>query len=104
MTERLPLSYVAMLCLYALAMAAGQMLFKSAARCAGRNAVGVLLTGMGRDGARGLLEMRRAGASTIAQDEPSCVVYGMPREAVALGAAEHVAPLSRVAASILERV
>jgi two-component system chemotaxis response regulator CheB len=78
------------------------LLFKSAARCAGRNAVGVLLTGMGKDGARGLLEMRRAGASTIAQDEASCVVYGMPREAVALGAAQIVAPLRRVAESILE--
>jgi two-component system chemotaxis response regulator CheB len=64
--------------------------------------VGVLLTGMGKDGARGLLEMRRAGASTIAQDESSCVVYGMPREAVLLGAAERVAPLPRVAESILE--
>jgi len=78
------------------------LLFKSAARWAGRNAVGVLLTGMGKDGARGLLEMRRAGASTIAQDESSCVVYGMPREAVLLGAAEQVAPLPRMAESILK--
>jgi two-component system chemotaxis response regulator CheB len=78
------------------------LLFKSAARWAGRNAVGVLLTGMGKDGARGLLEMRRAGASTVAQDEESSVVYGMPREAAAIGAADRIVPLSRMAESILE--
>lgn len=78
------------------------LLFQSFARAAGAGAVGVLLTGMGSDGARGLLEMRKAGASTVAQDEASCVVYGMPREAVALGAAERVSPLSRVAETILE--
>ena len=80
------------------------LLFKSAARCAGRQAVGVLLTGMGKDGARGLLEMRKAGASTIAQDEATSVVYGMPREAAALGAVERVTPLPRIAESILELV
>ena len=78
------------------------LLFKSAARCAGRNALGVLLTGMGKDGARGLLEMRQSGSRTVAQDEESCVVYGMPREAAAIGAADRIAPLSRMAESILE--
>jgi two-component system chemotaxis response regulator CheB len=78
------------------------LLFRSAARCAGAHAIGVLLTGMGKDGARGLLDMKRAGAATIAQDEASCVVFGMPREAIALGAADRVAPLHRVTESILE--
>ncbi|HVR87386.1 MAG TPA: chemotaxis response regulator protein-glutamate methylesterase [Planctomycetota bacterium] len=77
------------------------LLFKSAARHAGRNAVGVLLTGMGKDGARGLLEMRSAGAATIAQDESTCVVFGMPREAIALGAVDRIAALPRIAESIL---
>jgi two-component system chemotaxis response regulator CheB len=78
------------------------LLFKSAARCAGRNALGILLTGMGKDGARGLLDMRRAGGLTVAQDEATCVVYGMPREAVALDAVDRIAPLGRIAESILE--
>jgi two-component system chemotaxis response regulator CheB len=78
------------------------LLFRSAARYVGSNAIGVLLTGMGKDGARGLLDMKRAGAATIAQDEASCVVFGMPREAIALGAADRVAPLPRMAESILE--
>jgi two-component system, chemotaxis family, protein-glutamate methylesterase/glutaminase len=73
------------------------VLFKSVAACAGANALGVILTGMGDDGARGLLEMRQAGAITAAQDEASCVVYGMPREAVRLGAAAEVLPLSGIA-------
>jgi two-component system chemotaxis response regulator CheB len=72
------------------------VLFKSVAQHAGRNAVGVILTGMGDDGARGLLEMRQAGAATAAQDEASCVVFGMPREAIKLGAAAQVLPLSGV--------
>lgn len=72
------------------------VLFRSVARCAGRNALGVIMTGMGDDGARGLLEMREAGARTIAQDEASCVVFGMPREAIKLGAAEQVLPLERI--------
>jgi two-component system, chemotaxis family, protein-glutamate methylesterase/glutaminase len=73
------------------------VLFKSVAQHAGANAVGVILTGMGDDGARGLLEMRRAGAPTAAQDEASCVVYGMPREAARLGAAGNVLPLAGIA-------
>ncbi|HLY72480.1 MAG TPA: chemotaxis response regulator protein-glutamate methylesterase [Planctomycetota bacterium] len=77
------------------------LLFKSAARQAGRNAVGVLLTGMGKDGARGLLDMKSAGAATIAQDEASCVVFGMPREAIALGAVDRATALPRIAESIL---
>ncbi|QFU00091.1 Chemotaxis response regulator protein-glutamate methylesterase [Halomonas sp. THAF5a] len=77
------------------------VLFHSAAGQAGRNAIGVLLTGMGKDGAAGLLEMRQAGAATLAQDEASCVVYGMPREAVALGAASEVLPLDAMAPRLL---
>jgi two-component system chemotaxis response regulator CheB len=78
-------------------------LFDSIAQAAGANAVGVILTGMGVDGARGLLAMREAGAATIAQDESSCVVYGMPREAVAIGAAAVGTPLSEIARCILEK-
>jgi two-component system, chemotaxis family, protein-glutamate methylesterase/glutaminase len=77
------------------------MLFKSVARYAGRNAVGVLLTGMGKDGAVGLLEMRQAGAKTVAQDEASSVVFGMPREAIELGAADHVSSLGTIPDMIL---
>ncbi len=77
------------------------VLFRSAAQSAGPNALGMLLTGMGDDGARGLLEMRAAGARTVAQDEASCIVFGMPKEAIALGAAEQVLPLARMAAEIL---
>jgi two-component system chemotaxis response regulator CheB len=73
------------------------VLFKSVAACAGANALGVILTGMGDDGARGLREMHDAGARTVAQDEASCVVFGMPREAIALGAADEVLALSAVA-------
>ncbi|HEX5756534.1 MAG TPA: chemotaxis response regulator protein-glutamate methylesterase [Arenimonas sp.] len=72
------------------------VLFRSAARCAGRNALGIILTGMGDDGARGLREMRDAGAATLAQDEASCVVYGMPKEAVRLGGAERSLPLHEI--------
>jgi len=72
------------------------VLFDSAARHAGRNAVGILLTGMGKDGAQGLLKMRAAGAATLAQDEASCVVFGMPREAIAIGAAAQVVPLGQM--------
>jgi two-component system chemotaxis response regulator CheB len=80
------------------------VLFNSAAESAGRNAIGVILTGMGKDGAAGLLAMHRAGAYTIAQDEASCVVFGMPREAIALGAAAEVTPLSQISERILERL
>ncbi|MBN9314795.1 MAG: chemotaxis response regulator protein-glutamate methylesterase [Devosia sp.] len=76
------------------------VLFRSAAYGAGRNALGVLLTGMGDDGARGLLEMREAGAATLAQDEDSSVVFGMPKEAIALGAAQKVVGLRRIAHEI----
>ncbi len=77
------------------------VLVRSVAQCAGRNALGVLLTGMGDDGARGLLAMRQAGARTLAQDEASCVVYGMPKAAVELGAVEQVKPLSEMSHAIL---
>jgi two-component system chemotaxis response regulator CheB len=76
------------------------VLFRSVAAAAGDAAVGVLLTGMGADGAEGLLEMRRAGARTIAQDEASSVVFGMPREAIVRGAAEEVITLSRIAGAL----
>jgi two-component system, chemotaxis family, protein-glutamate methylesterase/glutaminase len=78
------------------------VLFRSVAACAGANASAAILTGMGDDGARGLLEMRRAGARTAAQDEASCVVYGMPREAVRLGAAGRVLPLLGIAGWLLQ--
>jgi two-component system chemotaxis response regulator CheB len=73
------------------------VLFRSVAKAAGADAVGVIMTGMGDDGARGLLEMRRAGAFTVAQDEATCVVHGMPREAVALGAVDRESPLAQIA-------
>ncbi len=77
------------------------VLFDSVAEAAGANAVGALLTGMGSDGAQGLLKMKRAGARTMAQDEASSVVFGMPREAIRLGAADEVLPLDRVAGALL---
>jgi two-component system chemotaxis response regulator CheB len=77
------------------------VLFRSAARYAGQNAVGVILTGMGDDGAKGMLEMKRAGAKTIAQNENTCVVFGMPREAIKNGSVDKVLPLGSVAAAIL---
>ena len=77
------------------------VLFDSATEL-GAQAVGVLLTGMGKDGALGLLRMRHAGARTFAQDEASCVVYGMPREAVRVGAAERVLPLAQMARAMLD--
>ena len=77
------------------------VLFDSAAQHAGKNAIGVLLTGMGRDGAEGLLRMHQAGAHTLAQDEASCVVFGMPREAIALGAVSEVAPLHEISQRLL---
>jgi two-component system, chemotaxis family, protein-glutamate methylesterase/glutaminase len=80
------------------------VLFHSAAEAAGARAVGVILTGMGSDGAQGMLRMRQAGARTIAQDEASCVVFGMPREAIGLGAVEQVLPLNRIADAIVQTV
>lgn len=77
------------------------VLFRSGARYAGRNAVGVLMTGMGNDGARGLMELRQAGAFTIAQDEATSVVFGMPNEAIKLGAAARVLPLESIATGVL---
>jgi two-component system, chemotaxis family, protein-glutamate methylesterase/glutaminase len=76
------------------------VLFRSTARYAGKNAVGVIMTGMGDDGAKGLLEMKEAGATTIAQDEHSCVVFGMPKEAIKLGAVDRVLPLESIAYAI----
>ncbi len=77
------------------------VLFKSVARALGRNAVGVILTGMGQDGADGMLQMRQAGARTIAQDEATSVVYGMPKEARDRGAAEHIRPLRDIASTMV---
>lgn len=77
------------------------MLFRSVAKL-GADAVGIILTGMGSDGAQGLLEMRQAGARTLGQDEASCVVYGMPRAAAAIGAVERELPLNRIATAALE--
>lgn len=78
------------------------VLFRSVAKYGGANAVGVIMTGMGKDGAEGLLEMKRQGARTIGQDEASSVVYGMPREAHALGAVDEQLPLGRIARRILD--
>jgi len=78
------------------------VLFRSAAKSVGPNAVGVIMTGMGDDGAQGLLEMRSRGAQTIAQDESSCIVFGMPREAILRGAAMVVVPLARMADTALK--
>lgn len=77
------------------------VLFQSVAKSAGRNAVGVMLTGMGADGAKGLLAMKESGAYTLAQDEATCVVYGMPKEAVKLGAVDEVVPLPRIPQAII---
>lgn len=77
------------------------VLFRSAARYAGQNAVGVILTGMGDDGARGMLEMKQAGAKTIAQNEATCVVFGMPNEAIKRDAVDKILPLEAVAGAVL---
>lgn len=79
-----------------------EVLFNSVAQYGGSNAVGVILTGMGKDGATGLLKMKQAGAETIAQNEDSCVVFGMPREAIACGGANHVVSLESVTETILQ--
>lgn len=80
------------------------VLFKSAAEVAGPNGLGVIMTGMGKDGAQGLLSMRQSGSHTIAQDEASCVVFGMPKAAIELGAAVEVAALTEIAARVLDRL
>ena len=77
------------------------VLFRSAARTAGSNAIGIIMTGMGDDGARGLLEMKEAGARTLAQDEATSVVFGMPKEAINRGAAERIVPLGHIANELL---
>lgn len=80
------------------------VMFRSVAATLKHNAIGVILTGMGKDGAQGMLEMRKAGAWTIGQDQKTCVVYGMPREAALLGAIDEVAPLPNVAELIMTRL
>jgi two-component system, chemotaxis family, protein-glutamate methylesterase/glutaminase len=80
------------------------VLFKSTAQYAGANSVGVILTGMGADGAAGLLDMKNVGAGTIAQDERTCVVFGMPKEAIKLGAVDKVLPLDQIASEIIRMV
>ncbi|MEO5339157.1 MAG: chemotaxis response regulator protein-glutamate methylesterase [Magnetococcus sp. MYC-9] len=77
------------------------VLFRSAARYGGKNVVGVIMTGMGDDGARGMLEMKQSGATTIAQDEQSCVVFGMPKEAIKHGGVDIVKPLDKIAAEVI---
>ncbi|OYY63866.1 MAG: chemotaxis response regulator protein-glutamate methylesterase [Burkholderiales bacterium 28-67-8] len=81
-----------------------EVLFKSAARVVGPNALGLMLTGMGADGASAMKEMRDAGSYNLAQDEASCVVFGMPREAIAAGAAHEVLPLTQIAGKLIERL
>jgi two-component system, chemotaxis family, protein-glutamate methylesterase/glutaminase len=80
------------------------VLFRSVAQAVNAAAIGVIMTGMGADGAEGLLEMKRAGAATIAQDEATCIVFGMPKEAIDRGAVDVVLPLPRIASGILQRV
>lgn len=79
------------------------VLFRSTARYAGKNAIGVIMTGMGDDGARGMLEMKEAGAYNIAQDEKTCIVFGMPKEAIKIGAVDQTVPLGDIAALVLKR-
>lgn len=81
-----------------------EVLFRSAAVVAGRNVFGVMLTGMGKDGAAAMVELRQAGSYNIAQDEATCVVYGMPREAVLLGAVDEVLPIGKIAGRLLEKL
>ncbi|HNH52212.1 MAG TPA: chemotaxis response regulator protein-glutamate methylesterase [Nitrosomonas sp.] len=80
------------------------VLFRSAATHAGKDALGVIMTGMGKDGAAGMLEMHRAGAYTFAQDEESCVIFGMPREAIAMGGVDEIIPLKSMAKQVLRRL
>ena len=80
------------------------VLFRSAARYSGQNCIGILMTGMGDDGAKGMLELKEGGAYTIAQDEDSCVVFGMPKEAIKLGAVDLVVPLSTIAGELMQQI
>jgi len=80
------------------------VLFRSAANCAGKNVIGVILTGMGKDGAAGMLEMKQAGAYNFAQDEASCVVFGMPKEAIATGGVDEVVPLQEMAPKVMKHL
>jgi len=80
------------------------VLFNSVAQYAGKNAVGVILTGMGADGAQGLLKMKQAGARTVAQDEESCVVFGMPKEAIKAGAVDRIVPLSQICQEVIRQI
>jgi two-component system chemotaxis response regulator CheB len=80
-----------------------EVLFRSVAAHVRGNAIGLMLTGMGKDGAQAMLEMKLAGAHTFAQDEASCIVFGMPKEAIALGGVDEVLPLNRIAARLLEQ-
>jgi two-component system chemotaxis response regulator CheB len=80
------------------------VLFRSVAKAAGPNAIGVIMTGMGGDGAAGLLEMKQTGAATVAQDEATCVVFGMPKEAIARGAVDEVLPLSQIPTFLLHKL
>ena len=81
-----------------------EVLFRSAAQQGGKNIIGVILTGMGKDGAAGMLEMHQAGAYNLAQDEASCVVFGMPREAIMLGAVDEVAPIQDMTQRVLHKL
>lgn len=80
------------------------VLFRSAANCAGKNAVGVILTGMGKDGAQGMLEMKKSGAYNFAQSEASCVVFGMPKEAILSGGVDEISPLEEMARRVLQHL
>jgi two-component system chemotaxis response regulator CheB len=81
-----------------------EVLFRSVAQYAGKNAIGIMLTGMGKDGAVGMLEMRQAGAYNLAQDEASCVVFGMPREAIAVGAVDEIVPIQEMTQRVLSKL
>ncbi len=78
-----------------------EVLFRSVAQCVGSNAIGIMLTGMGKDGAAAMLEMKRAGAFNVAQDESTCVVFGMPKEAIAAGGVDEVLPLGDIPKRVL---
>jgi len=80
------------------------ILFESVAKVAGRNAVGIILTGMGADGAKGMLSMKGAGAGTVAQNEETCVLFGMPNEAIKLGGVDKVVPLQKITETALRMV